>query len=152
MIEMISIGNWVYLKQQLLMHYNAYLGSTDSEGMKSFKSFVEDILNNILKWNQYSMDDGIYLNAISNDDELALDIIEALDLADIEEIRSQDYYVSVSYIDVIGAAIVEAYPKGDVEFTSVNNEAYRKRIEELRLNKLTILARLLDVLRLSKSR
>lgn len=148
MIEMISIANWVYLKQQLIKYHHDYLLAGDCGETRSFKNFVEEVFSRILKWNQFFVDVGITLDMINNDDELALDIIEALGLDSNEEIRS-DCHIHVLYIDSLGAVIVEACPKAA---NAADEATYQRGIEELRLTKLTILARLLDVLRQSKIR
>ena len=88
---------------------------------------------------------------IENDEELALDLLDAISTLDIEQLRDDDYWFDFIYIDSLGSAIVEWHIKGTM-VNEVTDDEYSSRLQNIRLNKLTILARLLDVLRQSKSR
>ena len=147
MIELISIDNWLCLKNQLRIHYQRYQREMDSEVCYDFKGFVESVFAGVLYWNSFNSFGG--LDPIDNDDELALDLLDAIYLLEDESIRDEDLAISVSYIDSLGAVIIEAYPKPEMELRT--EETYKIEMQKLKTQKLTILARLLDVVRQSKS-
>lgn len=151
MIELISMSNWIYLKSQLYEKWTNYLSEWyDCGGGPGFREFVEQVFKNVLKWNQYCAGD-LLLDMIENDEELALDLLDAISTLDIEQLRDDDYWFDFIYIDSLGSAIVEWHIKGTM-VNEVTDDEYSSRLRNIRLSKLTILARLLDVLRQSKSR
>jgi hypothetical protein len=150
MIELISMSNWLYLKSQLYQKWTQYLTEWyDCGGGPQFREFVEQAFKGVLKWNQYCAGD-MTLDIIGNDDELALDMLDAISTLDIEQLRDDDYWFDFIYVDSLGAAIVEWHVKGSSE-NDVTDEEYSRRVQNIRNHKLTILARLLDVVRQSKS-
>lgn len=148
MIKIISISNWVYLKSKLQTHYDNHLRGCDCEPYWDFKHFVEIVFRDILQWNSYGCCGGI--DIIDNDDEFALDLLDAIWFSDNEYVRADDIIITVSYIETLGSLIVEIEPKPEVEVKT--EETYELEMQKLKQNQLTKVARLLNELRLSKSR
>ena len=149
MIEMIPIGNWVYLKAQLYKLYEKMLiESYDSAGGPEFREYVEQVFKTVLRWNQFSIYSNI--DIIGNDDELALDLLESISSLDLTQLQDSDYWFDFIYVDSLGSAIVEWHIKGQEQPES--EAAYKQKLQCLRQSKLTTIVRLLDVVRKSKGR
>ena len=152
MIEMISIDNWIWLRSQLLHHYDNRNRGLDHPATTTFKRYVEEVFLQVLKWNQFNLVDNTNLDIIDNDDELALDLLEAVHVADNDKMMDSINVFDVSYSDILGFIFIAAYPVRTDGCDEQPIEDNQSSIVEFKQDKYLTVARLLNELRVSKSR
>ena len=113
MIELISIENWIYLKNKLYCHYEDFIkGNYEHVEYKpEFRWFIEKVYRKVLEWNKIIGCDSASIDIIDNDDELALDLLDSLGLCDNPTFQNEDLNFFVEYVNTLGSIIIEYEPR-----------------------------------------
>lgn len=113
MIELISIENWIYLKNKLYCHYEDYIKANYEhvDFKPEFRWFIERVYRKVLEWNRISECDSVSIDIIDNDEELALDLLDSLGLCDNPTFQNEDLNFFVEYVDTFGSIIIDYEPR-----------------------------------------
>lgn len=113
MIEIISIENWIYLKNKLYCHYEDYIKANYEhvDFKPEFRWFIERVYKKVLEWNKISECHSASIDIIDNDDELALDLLDSLGLCDNSTFQNEDLNIFVEYVNTLGSIIIDYEPR-----------------------------------------
>ena len=122
MIELISIENWIYLKNKLYCHYEDYIKANYEhvDFKPEFRWFIERVYRKVLEWNRISECDSVSIDIIDNDEELALDLLDSLGLCDNPTFQNEDLNFFVEYVDTFGSIIIDYEPR-NCDYPTMDN-------------------------------
>ena len=122
MIELISIENWIYLKNKLYCHYEDYIKANYEhvDFKPEFRWFIERVYRKVLEWNRISECDSVSIDIIDNDEELALDLLDSLGLCDNPTFQNEDLNFFVEYVDTFGSIIIDYEPR-NCDYPAMDN-------------------------------
>ncbi len=153
MIELIYLENGLYIKKLLNEAFENYNDENcDLHSKLDYESFVEKVFTDVINWYSWEkQEDDECLALLGYDKEIAEDLLDSISGLTMEALEDWSVKFSVEYVERINAIIVRS-AKTNNDLILPDPSIYAQSYEKMKTGQLTKLARLLDELRISKTR
>lgn len=151
MIELIHLENGLYVKRQLLKAFESYIENNDDvPNPIRFDKFVSKVFEGVVNWASFDrLSEDASLSLINYDTELAEELLDSISTMKVDLVGSWEMVFKITYLEHYGALKIE-YDYNETGIILPRPEDYIRSYEQMQKTQLTKIARLLNVLRVSK--